>query len=103
MCVWPPMRRAIPILPSRHTTHATQLFDTPSSTYTYLLADLTTKEAILIDPVLEHAMRDAQLIAELGLELKYARKLWSTTPLLFFIQCVFSVVRFFFVCVLVVA
>lgn len=31
-----------------------QLFDTVSSTYTYLLADATTKEAILIDPVREH-------------------------------------------------
>lgn len=49
-----------------------QLFDTVSSTYTYLLADRTTKEAILIDPVLEQAKRDAQLITELGLELKYA-------------------------------
>lgn len=38
------------------------------------MADTNTKEAILIDPVLEHAKRDAQLITELGLELKYARK-----------------------------
>jgi len=29
-----------------------QLFAKESSTYTYLLADLTLKEAILIDPVL---------------------------------------------------
>lgn len=36
------------------------------------MADLTTKEAIVIDPVLEHAKRDAQLINELGLQLKYA-------------------------------
>lgn len=50
------------------------MFDTQSSTYTYLLADLTTHEAVLIDPVLEHARRDAQLIAELGLRLKYASK-----------------------------
>lgn len=53
-----------------------QLFDTVSSTYSYLLADITTKEAILIDPVLEHAKRDAQLITELGLELKYARNVY---------------------------
>lgn len=51
-----------------------QLFDSVSCTYTYLLADLTTKEAILIDPVLEHAKRDAQLVAELGFQLKYASK-----------------------------
>lgn len=49
-----------------------QLFDSVSSTYTYLLADLTTKEAILIDPVLEHGKRDSQLIQELGFNLKYA-------------------------------
>lgn len=59
-----------------HATHAhnTQLFDSVSSTYTYLLADLTTKEAILIDPVLEHAKRDTQLINELGFTLKYASR-----------------------------
>lgn len=49
-----------------------QLFEKTSSTYTYLLACPTTKVAILIDPVLETAERDAQIITELGLELKYA-------------------------------
>uniref|UniRef100_A0A182VXS1 Persulfide dioxygenase ETHE1, mitochondrial n=1 Tax=Anopheles minimus TaxID=112268 RepID=A0A182VXS1_9DIPT len=49
-----------------------QLFDEQSHTYSYLLADVTTKEAILIDPVLEQAKRDAQLIKELGFTLKYA-------------------------------
>lgn len=52
----------------------TKLFDSTSSTYTYLLADLTTKEAVIIDPVLEHAKRDAQLANELGFQLKYASK-----------------------------
>uniref|UniRef100_A0A182K9S8 Persulfide dioxygenase ETHE1, mitochondrial n=1 Tax=Anopheles christyi TaxID=43041 RepID=A0A182K9S8_9DIPT len=52
-----------------------QLLDEQSHTYSYLLADITTKEAILIDPVLEQAKRDAQLINELGFTLKYARKL----------------------------
>ena len=28
-----------------------QLFDPPSSTYSYLLADPTTHDAVLIDPV----------------------------------------------------
>lgn len=51
-----------------------QLFDSVSSTYTYLLGDLTTKEAILIDPVLEHAKRDKKLLEELGFQLKYASK-----------------------------
>ncbi|CAG0888297.1 unnamed protein product [Cyprideis torosa] len=49
-----------------------QLFDRESCTYTYLLADRETKEAVLIDPVIEHAERDAKLVEELGLELKYA-------------------------------
>src|SRR5436190_20669243 len=46
-----------------------QLFDPQSSTYTYLLADAATREAVLIDPVFEHARRDAALIEELGLKL----------------------------------
>ncbi|XP_058822223.1 persulfide dioxygenase ETHE1, mitochondrial isoform X2 [Topomyia yanbarensis] len=49
-----------------------QLFDEKSWTYTYLLGDITTKEAVLIDPVLERAPRDAKLIQELGLKLTYA-------------------------------
>ncbi|XP_013184563.2 persulfide dioxygenase ETHE1, mitochondrial isoform X2 [Amyelois transitella] len=49
-----------------------QLFDTVSSTYTYLLGDLKTRESVLIDPVLEHAQRDADLINQLGFKLIYA-------------------------------
>jgi len=48
-----------------------QLFDPQSSTYTYLLADPATREALLIDPVFEQARRDAALIDELGLELRW--------------------------------
>lgn len=48
-----------------------QLFETESSTYTYLIADRKTREAVLIDPVLETVDRDLQLITELGLKLKY--------------------------------
>ncbi len=48
-----------------------QLFDQQSSTYTYLLADSTTREAVLVDPVFEQARRDAALIEELGLHLLY--------------------------------
>ncbi len=48
-----------------------QLFETTSSTYTYLLADEESGEAVLIDPVFETARRDQALIAELGLKLKY--------------------------------
>ncbi|XP_029308431.1 persulfide dioxygenase ETHE1, mitochondrial [Cottoperca gobio] len=49
-----------------------QLFESESSTYTYLLADTETKEAVLIDPVLETIDRDLMLIHELGLNLKVA-------------------------------
>lgn len=48
-----------------------QLFDQQSSTYTYLLADSLTREAVLIDPVFEHARRDAALVEELGLRLLF--------------------------------
>lgn len=48
-----------------------QLQDAQSSTFTYLLADPVTREAVLIDPVAEQADRDAALIAELGLDLLY--------------------------------
>ena len=49
-----------------------QLFDSKSSTFTYLLADEVSKKAVLIDPVIEKVNRDLALIAELGLELIYA-------------------------------
>jgi glyoxylase-like metal-dependent hydrolase (beta-lactamase superfamily II)/rhodanese-related sulfurtransferase len=46
-----------------------QLFDPESSTYSYLLGDAESREAILIDPVFEQVRRDSALITELGLEL----------------------------------
>lgn len=46
-----------------------QLFDTASSTYTYLLGDSSAGEAVLIDPVYEHERRDRALLRELGLRL----------------------------------
>ena len=49
-----------------------QLFDPETSTYTYLLADPATREAIVIDPVLEQIERDLGLVADLGLALRYA-------------------------------
>jgi sulfur dioxygenase len=48
-----------------------QLFDSQSSTYTYLLADEATWEAVLIDPVFELVRRDAALLGELGLALRW--------------------------------
>lgn len=49
-----------------------QLFEPISSTYTYIIADKKTKEAAIIDPVLEMVERDAKLIDELGLKVIYA-------------------------------
>ncbi|WP_373049110.1 MBL fold metallo-hydrolase [Vulgatibacter sp.] len=48
-----------------------QLFDNETSSYTYLLADEETREAILIDPVIEQVERDVKVIGELGLRLLY--------------------------------
>lgn len=48
-----------------------QLFDYDTWTYTYLLGDETSREAVLIDSVHEQAERDIRLIQELGLDLKY--------------------------------
>lgn len=48
-----------------------QLFEAETSTYTYVIADLATKEAAIIDPVFEMLERDLRLINELGLNLKY--------------------------------
>ncbi|MGD2141202.1 MAG: rhodanese-like domain-containing protein [Burkholderiales bacterium] len=46
-----------------------QLIDPQSSTYTYLLGDAKSGEAVLIDTVFEQVKRDAALITELGLKL----------------------------------
>ncbi len=48
------------------------LFDYETYTYTYLIADLSSKTAVLVDSVLEQTDRDLQLIKELGLTLRYA-------------------------------
>ncbi|NET07943.1 MAG: MBL fold metallo-hydrolase [Symploca sp. SIO2B6] len=48
-----------------------QLFDSASSTYTYLIADELTTEAVLVDSVLEQVERDRTLIEQLGLTLGY--------------------------------
>ena len=48
-----------------------QLFEKESSTYTYLLADPETRDAVLIDPVRETEERDLQMLEDLGLKLRY--------------------------------
>lgn len=51
-----------------------QLFEKESSTYTYLLADVShpDKPALLVDPVDRTVDRDISLVKELGLKLTYA-------------------------------
>ena len=49
-----------------------QLFDSDSSTYTYLLASRAGGEALIIDPVKDHADEYLQLIEQLGVKLVIA-------------------------------
>lgn len=48
-----------------------QLFEPQSSTYTYLVACEETRQAALIDPVIETVDRDLSILDELGLTLKF--------------------------------
>ncbi|MCC5634430.1 FAD/NAD(P)-binding protein [Nostoc sp. CHAB 5844] len=76
--------RSIPAVPllNRETSDRTseisqstllfrQFFDPESSSYTYLIADRQTGDAVLVDPVLEQVDRDLQSLDELGLKLRY--------------------------------
>lgn len=67
----PSLCRMMSALASQEDVIFRQLFDRETCTYTYLIADAKTKEAVLIDPVIELAERDAKLVGELGLDLKY--------------------------------
>jgi glyoxylase-like metal-dependent hydrolase (beta-lactamase superfamily II) len=49
-----------------------QLFDADSSTYTYLIHDPQTLEAVIIDPVAEQLERDQKTIQAMGLKLCWA-------------------------------
>lgn len=46
-----------------------QLFDPASSTYTYVLFDAATRDALIIDPVDEQLGRDLQVLRDYGLKL----------------------------------
>jgi len=48
-----------------------QLFDANTWTYTYVLADAVTRDAIIIDPVLEQTERDLAVLAEMNVNLRY--------------------------------
>ena len=47
------------------------LFEKETSTLTYLLFNKNSKDAVIIDPVVETLQRDSRLIDELGLNLKW--------------------------------
>ncbi|XP_059162532.1 persulfide dioxygenase ETHE1, mitochondrial-like [Physella acuta] len=49
-----------------------QLLEYKSYTYTYLLADKVSLDAVIIDPVIETVDRDVRLVRDLGLNLLYA-------------------------------
>ncbi len=49
-----------------------QLIDSDSSTLTYLLGDPWSREAVIIDPVVDNLERDLAVIGELGLTLRMA-------------------------------
>ena len=46
-----------------------QLFDAASSTYTYVVGDPQSRQAVIIDTVFEQHFRDRALVQELGLKL----------------------------------
>ncbi len=48
-----------------------QLFDEATWTLTYILADARTREAVIIDPVIEQRDRDLSVLREMGVTLKY--------------------------------
>lgn len=56
------MSSKVPVLSAGGPLIFRQLFEKVSSTYTYLLADSHTKDAVLIDPVLETVERDKKLV-----------------------------------------
>ena len=49
-----------------------QLFDPASFTYTYLLIDQDSRQAIIIDPVDEQIERDLSVIRQYGVKLVYS-------------------------------
>lgn len=48
-----------------------QLFDAASSTFTYILFDAETRDAVIIDPVDEQLKRDSDVLKQLSLSLRY--------------------------------
>ena len=58
-------------MPKGETIGLEQLFDDESCTYTYLLWDQTSKDAILVDPVDKQVDRDLKAVGDKGLNLVF--------------------------------
>ena len=56
-----------------------QLFDEDSSTFTYLLWDTESKDAVIVDPVDIQVDRDMKEVTDLGLNLVYGSKFICST------------------------
>ncbi len=54
-----------------NTIQIRQHFDKQTSTYTYLLGDLSTRKAVILDPVLNAVERDLNLLSELKWSLEW--------------------------------
>jgi uncharacterized NAD(P)/FAD-binding protein YdhS/glyoxylase-like metal-dependent hydrolase (beta-lactamase superfamily II) len=65
----PPLAPAAPAATAAGELVLRQLFDAPTCTYTYLIADPASGDAALVDPVLEQLDRDLALLEDLGLRL----------------------------------
>ena len=48
-----------------------QLFDEKTWTYSYIIGDISSKQAVIIDPVIDKVDRDIKLLQELDLSLVY--------------------------------
>ena len=57
-----------------------QLFDPASSTYTYVLFDQATREAVIIDPVDEQIERDLATLRDYGLKLVWLSLIHISEP-----------------------
>jgi sulfur dioxygenase len=55
----------------KQTFSPIQLFDPASSTYTYVLFDVESRDAVIIDPVDAQLERDLDVLKQYGLRLKY--------------------------------
>jgi sulfur dioxygenase len=55
-----------------HTMQPIQLFDPASSTYTYVLFDEVSRDALIIDPVDDQLERDLSVLRQYGLKLLWA-------------------------------